>query len=213
MSLVFSAIMRVPPLGTNFPLFYLSGMLPFGIYTEMMRKSSTAVRFSRALLGFPSVTPLDAIFARFLLNYFVNIIVFVILAALIIWMYDLKVHIDFVRACQSLLVAGALGLGFGCMNTVLFMASSTYETVWNLLSRPLMIGSGVLILISTIPQPYQDYLWWNPVAHPVAMMHEAFYPSFQAPEVSVVYPMFLALGAFTIGMITLRRYIRDAMDD
>lgn len=213
MSVVFSLVMRSPPLGTNFPLFYLSGMLPYGIYAEMARKTSSALRFSRSLLGFPAVTPLDAIFARFLLNFFVNIVVFVILALIIIWMYDLTVHIDMIRACQSLLIAGALGLGFGCMNTVLFMASPTYETIWGLLTRPLMIASGVLILIDAVPQPYQSWLWWNPVGHVVSMMHEAMYSTYERSDLSVMYPLFLAMGAFTIGMITLHRYIRDAMDE
>lgn len=213
MSVVFSLIMRSPPLGTNFPLFYLSGMLPYGIYTEMSRKTASALRFSRSLLGFPAVTPMDAIFARFLLNFFVEIVVFVILAIIIIWMYGLTVHIDVIRACQSILVAGALGLGFGCMNTVLFMASPTYETVWSLLTRPLMIASGVLIMIDDVPQPYQGYLWWNPVGHVVSMMHEAMYATYEAPAVSVTYPLMLSLVAFTIGMVTLHRYIRDAMDE
>jgi capsular polysaccharide transport system permease protein len=212
MSIVFGIISRTPPIGTNFPIFYLTGIVPFGIYSTLARKSASSLKFSKSLLNFPSVKPIDAIMARFLLNLFIEIVVFVCLAAIIIYFWDLKPTIKPALVIEALALAAALGLGMGCFNAVIFLLLPTYENFWSIISRPLMLASGILIPIDSLPEPYRTYLWWNPIAHPVEMMRAAFYAEVVPVHASSLYVGLIALTLFCIGMIMLHRHVRDAME-
>ena len=80
LSIAFALFTRTPRLGTNFPLYYVTGIVTFHIYSQIGNEVASSVRFSRSLLGFPSVTVLDALFARFFLNYLTSTVVFIVLA-------------------------------------------------------------------------------------------------------------------------------------
>lgn len=213
MSVVFGLVSRTPPIGTNFPLYYLTGVAPFGLYMALANKSAAALRASRSLLGFPAVKPIDAIIARALLNFVIEVLVFLILAAIIIYFWSLRPHIQPIIVIEALLLAAMWGLSVGCFNAVFFLMVPAYATLWTVVNRPLMLASGVLIPISSIPEPYATYLWWNPIAHPVELMRAAFYSEVTPTHASPLYVILMSLGAFTFGMVMLHRYVRDAMDD
>ena len=76
-----------------------------------------------------------------------------------------------------------------------------------------MLASGVLFQLEAMPSPIDTYLWWNPIAHPIAMMREAFYSGYHAPDISALYVMVVILATTTIGLITLHRFVRDALEN
>lgn len=85
LAVIFSQIARHPPLGEDFALFFATGYVAFHCYMDIARNVSIAVRTNRALLSFPSVTMLDTIIARFLLQLlttsFVGALIMTVLAA------------------------------------------------------------------------------------------------------------------------------------
>lgn len=212
LTLVFQAMTRTPPLGTNFPLFYVTGVLPFQVFTTVGNKISSALRYSRPLLEFPSVTVVDALAARFVLNFIIECSVFLILTYLIIHFYDLRVIVNVPMAAEAMVLAGMLALGIGTFNSVLFVAFPVYEMVYGVLTRPLMLISGVLFLVDEMPTVMKDWLLWNPVAHPIALMRGAFYPGADIAFVSPFYVFMVSLVAFTVGLVTLHQFFRDALE-
>jgi capsular polysaccharide transport system permease protein len=212
LSIAFSLLTRTPRLGTNFPLYYVTGIVPFHIYTILSTRVSGSIRFSRQLLGFPSVTVIDALMARFFLNYFVNIIVFITVTYGVLHYYDLRVNVQLPAVINALAMAGALGLGIGTFNSVLFLVFPAYEHFWGMFSRPMMVASGVLILIEDLPDWLFHILWWNPAAHFVAEMRHGFYPFYDHGWVSPSYVYLVAASAFMLGLISLQHYVYDALD-
>ena len=212
LSIAFSLFTRTPRLGINFPLYYITGIVPFHIYNQIGNRVSGSIRFSRQLLGFPSVTVVDAIMARFLLNYFINVIVFIILSYGVIHFYDLRVNVQLPAVINALVMAGALALGIGTFNSVLFMMLPAYEYIWGVFSRPMMVASGVLILIEDLPDWLFHILWWNPAAHIVAEMRHGFYPFYDTSWVSPFYVFMVAGFGFMLGLISLQRYVYDVLD-
>lgn len=212
MTVVFSFMVRQPPLGTNFMLFYLTGMCSFQMYTSVQGRVSGAIRFSRSLLGFPSVTVLDAILARFLLNVFIHTVEFACLVTGILIYFQIRDIPDMLSVLLSLSMAAALGLGIGCLNAVLFLASPTYESIWSIAMRPLMIASGVMFLIDNLPDWAFDWLWWNPLVHVTGMMRHAFYPTYDAAYLNPGYVFLVAAVCFVLGLIGLHRFVFDALD-
>ncbi|MBC7477317.1 MAG: ABC transporter permease, partial [Pseudorhodobacter sp.] len=168
LSLAFGLLTRTPRLGTNFPLYYITGIVPFHVYTQISAKVSGSVRFSRQLLGFPAVTVLDALFARFLLTFLINIVVFVVLSLGVVSYYDLTINLDLEAVLLGLVMAAMLGVAVGTFNSVLFLMMPAYENLWGLFTRPMVISSGALLLISDLPTWLFHILWWNPAAHIIA---------------------------------------------
>ncbi len=212
MTLFFQLITRTPPLGTNFPLFYVTGVMPFQVFQTVGNKVSGAVRYSRPLLEFPAVSVIDALAARFILNFVIECAVFVALTAGVIAIYDLKVNIDIPMAAGAMLLAGALALGIGTFNSVLFVAYPVYETVYGVLTRPLMLISGIFFLVDGMPDSVKPYFLWNPVMHPVSLMRAAFYSGADTSYISPFFVLLVALTTFTFGLVTLRRFFRDALE-
>lgn len=212
MTLIFQMMARTPPLGTNYPLFYVTGLFPFSVFQTVSNKVSSCVRFSRPLLEFPSVSVIDALAARFLLNFAIECIVFLFLIVVIVWFWDLRITVDIPRAAEAILLAGMLALGIGAFNSVLFLAFPAYEMAWDVITRPLLLISGVIFLVTELPKSMAVWVMWNPVAHPIILMRSAFYPGVDISQVSPFYIVMISLVTFTFGLVTLIRMFRDALE-
>lgn len=212
LSIVFALVLRSPPLGSNFPLFYASGYLIFQIYTNVGNKVAGAVQFSRPLLEYPAVTPLDAILARFILNMLTQMMIIYIVLTGIIVIYDLKLILDLGAILLALLMAAVFTLGIGTLNCYLFVAFPAYVQIWAILNRPMFIISCIFFLFEAIPQPFRDFLWYNPLVHIIGMMRRGVYATYEANYVSVWYVMGLGLLLFLVGLLLLRRHLRDALN-
>lgn len=212
LSVVFSLFLRSPALGTNFPLFFASGFLVFNIYASVGNSIAQAVQFSRPLLEYPAVTPLDAILARFLLNYLTHLMVISIILIGIVLIYDLRMVMDLQRLLLALALAGVFALGIGTFNCYLFVAFPSYVHVWAILNRPMFLISGVLFLFDSVPQPFRDMLWYNPLVHIVGLMRSGVYATYDASYVSVAYVVGLSLLLLLAGLYMQYRFLRAAMN-
>jgi len=211
MSLGFSLIIREPPLGTSFLLFYATGTMPFGLYNAISSTTARALVFSRPLLSYPAVTWADAIIARFLLNSLTEIAVSVILmTAIIIWSGGVSV-LNLWPVLESAGLAAMLGLGIGCMNATIGGLYPTWLMVWGIATRPLIIASGVIFLYTDLPRAAQEILWYNPLVHIIGLMRSGFYPMYQADYASPVYVMSISLPMIALGLLLLRRYHKDIL--
>ncbi|EYD76927.1 STRUCTURAL ELEMENTS, Cell Exterior, surface polysaccharides/antigen [Rubellimicrobium mesophilum DSM 19309] len=76
MSWLFMAIgLRSPSLGTNFPIFYATGLLPYSTFLIVSQRVSQSLKFSGRLLDYPRVTVMDTLMARYLLNLLTQVLV------------------------------------------------------------------------------------------------------------------------------------------
>lgn len=213
LTLIFSLFFVAPPLGTNFPLFYASGLLPFMMYMQISQRIAGSVRASKPLLAYPGVTFLDAIMAKFLLESATEALVFaLVIVGIVIW-FGLNPYFDIPALLAGLGLAALLALGVGTLNCLLLSLYPLWERFWAILNRPLMIVSGAFFLFDTVPQPYRDWLWWNPIIHVVGMVRAGLYPTYDTSYVSVLYVLAFCAVTFTAGLFFLRRYWREIVFD
>ncbi|MBC7181534.1 MAG: ABC transporter permease, partial [Roseovarius sp.] len=175
LTFIFSLGFRSPSLGTNFPLFFATGILPFMAYMDISNKMSVSLRFSKQLLFYPGVTYTDALIARFILNAMTSIMIAVVLLPLIIIVYDLNVIVDMGAIAWGYTLTFALGAGVGTINCFLLSVFPIWERAWAVLNRPLLLVSGVIFLFDTVPLPYRDWMWWNPLIHPIGLVRKGIY--------------------------------------
>jgi len=212
LTFVFSLAFKAPGLGNSFPLFYASGFLPFVMYLDVSNKISVALRFSKPLLFYPGVRYVDAILARFILNSLTQISILCLILPAILAFYPNQAVLDVPAILNSVAAALVLALGIGTMNAFLIAISPGWERIWAVLNRPMFIISAIFFTFESIPQPYRDILWYNPLIHVVGMMRTGFYSYYDATYVSLTYVYGLGLGLTALGLLFLNRHARDIIN-
>jgi capsular polysaccharide transport system permease protein len=206
LSIAFSLALRSPPLGENFMLFYSTGVVPFSMFNTMSKGVAGAVKSNKGLLNYPVVTALDAVFAKFALNFMTILIVGICVMGGVILLQGLYVNLDLAAIALAFALSALLGLGVGTLNCVLFGLYPTWQNVWSVLTRPLFILSTIFYLYQNAPADFQAVLWWNPLVHVIALMRTGFYGAYDASFVSLPYVIGISLGLFVTGAYLLRRH-------
>lgn len=208
MSVVFSLILRQPSLGTNFPIFYATGFLPFTMYMIISRKVADSIKFSKPLLKYPSVSYMDAILARFILNLLVHIMVFYVVMVGIQLVFETHTILHAPSVVRALMMAALLGLAVGCMNCFLYSMFPVWIHVWTILNRPMFIISTIFFTLEDVPGPYRNLLSYNPLVHIVGEMRRGFYPTYDAVYVSYTYVVGISMVMLAAGLGLLSLYYR-----
>jgi capsular polysaccharide transport system permease protein len=206
LAVVFSLALRSPPIGTSFMIFYATGVIPFFLYNTIQSGAAKALRANRGLLNYPGVTPLDAIFATFVLDVLTMGIVALLLFGGIVLIYDVHINFEPGRVLTAFAMASVLGLGIGTLNSVLFGFFPTWKNLWKVMTRPLYLVSGVFFTYDSAPPGLKTILWYNPLAHIIGEMRSGFYGGYPAYYVSYTYVLGIALALFVIGAYLLRRH-------
>lgn len=206
LTFAFGLALRKPPIGTSFALFYASGILPFMLYNNVARSVASAVNTNRGLLRYPVVTALDTVFSKFVLEFVTTLVVGTLLVVGIVLADGLDLRIDPVSIVLSAGLAGMLGLGIGTLNCVLYGFFPTWHNVWGVLTRPLVLASGLFYTFGALPVQAQAVLWYNPMIHVVGLMRAGFYGAYDVSYASPLYVLGFGLVPFVVGAYLLRRH-------
>jgi capsular polysaccharide transport system permease protein len=206
LTFVFSFAFRRPPLGSNFPLFYATGIVPFYLFTGVSGSVSQALTSNRGLLTYPVVRPLDAVLSKFVTEFLTLFVVGLLLYTGIFIHYRLPVTLDLAAIFNGFLLMGLLGLGIGTLNCVLFRFWPTWRHIWSVLTKPLFIISGMFFTFESLPAAGQAVLWYNPLVHAIGMIRSGFYTGYEAAYVTPLYPLGIAGTSFVLGAYLLRRH-------
>jgi capsular polysaccharide transport system permease protein len=209
---VFSIGFHAPALGVSFAMFYATGMLPFVLFTDVVGKLGQALNYSKQLLAYPRVTVVDALLARFVLNLMTQLLVSYLVLGGILMLLDTRVILDGPVLAQAYALCALLALGVGSFNAYMLVRFPIYQRAWSIAMRPLFLLSCIFYLFDSIPQPWRDWLWYNPLVHVVGLVRRGFYPGYDATYVSVPYVVGVALGALVLGLLLLRGDHRELLD-
>ena len=213
LTLIFSFGFNAPSLGTNFPIFYATGVLPFMMFNSVCNRVSTALLFSKALLAYPAVTFVDALLARFVVNTVTQAMVGYLVFGGILMIYDTRTLPQPMLIAQSFALTALLALGIGTLNAYLIARFAVWQMVWSILTRPLFLISGIFFLFNAMPRTMQDILWFNPLVHAIGIMRAGFYPSYAASYASAGYVILVSMISFAAGLLLLRHAHRDLLVD
>ncbi|SHI07523.1 ABC transporter permease [Marivita hallyeonensis] len=213
LSAIFAIGFQAPSLGTSFPLFYATGLLPFLAFSDITNKLAQALTFSRPLFAYPAVGVMDAILARFLLAAGTQIAVAALLLGGILFLSETRATPDIATLAQAAGCLMVLSLGTGMLNCLLIGLLPLWQRIWAIAMRPMFLISGVFFVFEAVPLPWRDLLGWNPLIHIVGLVRRGLYPGYDAGYVSVPYVLALGLGAALLAGIGLLRWHRDILSD
>jgi capsular polysaccharide transport system permease protein len=208
LGVAWSMLQRNPSLGTSFILFKATGFLILTMFRTISQMTGMALKFSRNLLDYPGVTWIDALLARFILNALaITLVAAIILTGTVVY-EELRLVLAWPKILASIVLALMLGFGVGCLNVVLFMRFDFWQQTWGILTAPLVLVSGVLILYEDLPRIAQQILWYNPLYHLTGLMRDGFYSTYNPTYISVPYVLAWVLVPMVTGLLLLRRFNR-----
>jgi ABC-type polysaccharide/polyol phosphate export permease/tetratricopeptide (TPR) repeat protein len=144
LSLVFAVLMHGrPPIGTQFFIFYYTGIIPYHIFIHTSSSMTYAVTANGSLLQLPVVGTFDVILARGLLELVTDILVAVILLAGFGAIGLGALPQDFSGLSAAVATIWLLGCGFGFINAVINAFFKSWDKIWAQLTRILYFCSGI----------------------------------------------------------------------
>lgn len=166
--------------GIEFPLFVLTGVIPFGIFAKCLSQGLKAMGANDGLLVYRQIQPFDILATRWLIECIVHIVSFlVLLVGAGIWLgYDIA-PADPLGAILALACFVAFCLGILLIAGVVGDAlSKDMRKLISLINRPLYLISGVIFPLSAIPREYHSWLDWNPILHALELFRGAWFNAY-----------------------------------
>lgn len=211
LSYAWSLLARSPSLGTSYLLFKGTGLLVLGTFTGLGSSVGSALTSLKKLLFFPRLTWGDAILARFLFQSALKFVTaFLILTGILIY-DDVNTILRWWPIMAAMIFAALMGLSAGCLNAFLFKRFPVWTQIWGILTRPLVLISGVIIIYEDMPELAQRVLWYNPILHLTGWMRQGFYPLYHPEYISLLYVSLWVVFPMALGLLLLRRYQRELL--
>ncbi len=213
MAVAFSIFLRAPSLGTNFFLFYATGVLTLNFFRDVSTKMSVAIAYNRPLLTYPRVSLLDSLIARGILSFLTQLMVSALVVVGIHVAFDVNEHINFGPVLAGLGLCVLLAAGMGTLNAFLMIRFPVWTNLWGIASRPIAFASGLFYIYEDLPAIAQSILWYNPLMHVTGMVRSGVYATYQPGYVSVAYVMVFGIVPMVLGLMLIRRFGRSLLTE
>lgn len=210
--IAFSIILRSPSLGTNFPLFYATAILPLRMFQELSQVTGTSMIYNFPLLGYPRVTYVESFLSRAFLCILTQIMVSSIIFTAIFIGYGIRPTIDFVPVLVAYGAMICLGLGIGLFNCYAIITFPLWKTVWAIITRPLVLISGMFYIYEELPVLAQDILWYNPLMHLTGLTRSGFYLTYRPDYIDLAYVFPCAAVPAFFGALLLYRFAKHILN-
>ncbi|AHG65839.1 ABC transporter permease [Advenella mimigardefordensis] len=188
--------------GIEFPVFLMTGMIPFFLCRNIVLKGIEAVNANRALFGYKQIKPIDAVVARTLMEAALYSCVYVIFMFILGFCFGYDVSIrDPVRWVFVILIGITLSFSLGLIFCILGEILVESKIVIRMLFFPVYLLSGVIFPIWVFPAEILNWLLWNPYAHIIDELRYAtfaYYPDHAG--VNIMYPIRVTVCVLLIAM-------------
>ncbi len=209
--IIFEIFHKIPPVGNDPVVYFGLSILPFVIFLYLSRRIMIALMENRPLLYFHRVKVFDILFARGILEGGNTIAVFIVLIGILLIFSDGFSPRDPTGIVFA--VAGTIYMSFclGAVNGLIVQVIPFW--VWGYaLMMPLMwLSSGVVFFPAAIPDPYNQWLAYNPLLQCVEWLRYSYYDDYSDRLLNVPYLFAVSTACLAASLISeklARRSIR-----
>lgn len=185
-----------------------SGMLTFFLFQRTAWRSTQAIDANRALFTYRQVLPVDTVIARCLLEGIFMLLIAAVTVAALALLGSLRIELEDAGYLLAALGAlWALAVGWALSMSVLVSTLPDIGPALSLTGTGMMLASGVMFPVGSLPTPWREWLFLNPIAHGVEGVRASasvFYH--HAPELSLSYLALWALALVFIGLALQVRF-------
>lgn len=201
MMFIFTVIRARQVPGMDFPIFLLTGIVPFMLMRNIALKLMDAVDANRALFAYRNITIFDTYMARILVECAIMSCVYAILLFVLGFWFGYDVSVAYPLQWLGALANGVLfATGLGVFLSIIVQVMPNAKSFIRLLFMPLYLISGVIFPLWIIPHKYLPWVLWNPFAHLVDNIRSAVFVNYPfVPGVSFRYPVLMTILFLFIG--------------
>lgn len=205
LSTIFGFMSRNLPLGDNYIIFLASGVIPYHLCVTIINKVMGISQSGKPLFGHPMITPLDLSIAVLILEsgilLIVSAVILISVGLLGLWNYEID---SLLTILMTIVTAIGIGYGVGLINLSISIKLPSYTKIWQLLSMPLFIISGIFFTSEGLPDAILEYLYYNPLFHITDSMRSGIYRSWNSDFADSTYMLNFVLISVFLGLLFQR---------
>lgn len=192
-----------------FPLFLITGMIPFFMFRNIVNFIMNGIDANKSLFAYKPVRPIHVFLARALLEGIIYFIAFCILIT--ITGYFLNYNVKPNNLIYSLLIfiwTVVFAFSLGLLFAVLFHGKDIIKNIINYLLAIMYFSSAIIFPLWITPNQLIDFLAYNPILHIIELFKENYFESYPiVAQINIEYPLLctLVLLFFSLGMYYKRR--------
>jgi capsular polysaccharide transport system permease protein len=193
--------------GVPFAMWLLMGLVPFLMMRSIIFGLMGSVSANQALFTYRQVKPFDTYVARAAVQVAINMSVLSILGFGMVFFIGYPIPIyQPNEMLLTLFVMIVFSFALGVFLSLLVHHVPDLAPVVRILFLPLYLLSGVIFPIRWVPQPYYDWLLWNPFLHLLDMFRQFSLVHYTPlPGVNLTYPAQCALVGLFLAVLVYRR--------
>ncbi|MEA2731738.1 MAG: capsular polysaccharide transport system permease protein [Acetobacteraceae bacterium] len=211
LGMVFYAVNQAPPpVGDNLFLFYITGLVPFLMFSHVSHDVMSAAEANNAMLQLPIVKRTDIMVAHALRQFATELCVGIIIFSIAGLLGQRGMPADPLTAFAAVTLLWVLALGVGAFNLVVVELFPSYETLYASVIRLLYVASGIYFSPIAMPDWIRDALAWNPILQGIEFFRSGFFPQYAPHWLDVNYLLLWVVASIGIGF-ALERSLRARM--
>ena len=204
MSFVYALLKKSSDGGVPIQTWIMVGMVAFFLFRRTAVQVLHGIDCNKAFFAFRQVRPFDAALCKALVEAFSMFWVAIVIAVAFIFSgFDL-IPDNVLMIMLALSGLWFLGLGYGLVSSVMMRLVPDSGFILQIILMPLMIISGVVIPITSIPEPYRGYQMINPILHGIEELRIGFWSGYHTANVSLAYLYVWVLIFMVVGMALYR---------
>ena len=190
--------------GIDSGMWVILGMLAFFLFRRTGVQALHALDCNRVFFAFRQVRPFDVTFARASVEAFSMFLVSCFILAVAGLLGREVVPDNFLYVLLASAGLWLFGLGYGMVTSVCMRLVQESGHIFQIIMMPMYLISGIMLPITVIPQPYRDWLLWNPILHGVELVRIGFFSHYHTVDVSFGYLYLWALISIALGLLLYR---------
>lgn len=195
-----------PLIGTDLYIFYVTGLIPFLIFSHVVVDLMPALTANVPVLSLPIVKQWDVLVAKSILSLWTETLVAVIVFGCFVILGRPGLPSDLLTCMAAILVIWLLAVGFGLINMVIAEMFHAWESVVSATLRLLYFLSGIYYSPIIMPAWLRDILVLNPVLQGVEWFRNGFYRQYEPHWLNIPYLLVWTGGTLLIG-VALQRVV------
>jgi capsular polysaccharide transport system permease protein len=193
--------------GIDTGVWLMVGMLAFFTFRRTGLQVMNAIDANQALFAYRQVKPIDTVLVRGVLEGLLMILITGILLTITALFGYSVIPADPLAVLEAFFGLWLLGMGFGLVASVISRLVPELAQIIKLAMLPLYMLSGVIFPLSAVPQPFRDWLMFNPIAQGLEVVRLGFASHYHTvPDLSIVYVYDFALVTIFLGLVLQRRF-------
>ena len=190
---------------TNFPVFYLSGMVVFTLFSQGSSAALTSITGNAAMLNKVYIPKYMYCLSRVLSNLVTFIFSLVILVLIMIATHS-PFSIYILYAFFPVILIIMITIGAGLLLATLNVFFRDIQHLYSVFITMLMYGSALFYPVTIVPEQFQILFTLNPIYAIITLFRDSFYSGTPYDLFNILYASIFSISLLILGMIMFYKY-------